>query len=287
MATDLWNVGCVPCSATGLLWLRSSSTACSPMVLTETPARSTQTWKHLSPQKLGLLWAHCVQNHSSTNIIPLPRIRPVLRKSWGLFASWNYFLPQAGQFSKQIFQAWALMYWAKAQNGIPPGTFSHVFASDIALSHVHFTCDTIIFLVNHQQQKTGLKNAQNNLSCLYAGAQDIFSLPLLSPTDFLGKMKLKVKLAQIKTPLISALLWIKKPQTTKWIKLEVCSFRKVNIFTCISASMSTTTGQEIKLIRWQYSWSSTPISLKKKLFLLCGCFIQGQSEDLVSKVSPG
>lgn len=104
------------------------------------------------------------------------------------------------------------MYWAKAQNGIPPGTYSCVFASDIAFLYVHFTCDTIIFLANHQQQKTGLKNAQNNLSCLYAGAQNIFSLPLPSPTDFLSKMKLKVKLAQIKTPLISALLWLRKTQ---------------------------------------------------------------------------
>lgn len=86
------------------------------------------------------------------------------------------------------------MYWAKAENGIPPGKFSCVFASSIAFLYFDFTCDTTIFLISHQQQKTGFKNAQNNLSSLYARAEDNFSLPLVSPMDFLDKRKSKVKL---------------------------------------------------------------------------------------------
>lgn len=141
--------------------------------------------------------------------------------------------------------------------------FSCVFASPITFLYFDFTCDTTIFLISHQQQETGFKNSLNNLSSLYARAQDDFPPPLPSPMDFLDKTKSKIKLAQIKIPLFSALLWFKKKN-----QLEVHSFRKVNTFPCISASMSTITGQEIKLIIWQHSWSSTLISLKKLTLLM-------------------
>lgn len=135
MATDLGNADCVPCSATGfrghLTHTQVQLHSLPPTGTHRHPSKIHPKLQALKSPKAWLFPGPCVQNHASTNTIPPPRVRLVPGTSWGLSALWNYLLPQAGQFSKQTFQTWVSMYWAKALNGIPPGMFSCVFASSI------------------------------------------------------------------------------------------------------------------------------------------------------------